>query len=104
MLKDCEAFVTRVATARTAVLEASERDARASGRCGCGRSRALQRMLASWAPRARRLVLVRVDAGADRGLPSEGMHQREVDKFGALRSHWQPIFVRGATSATVRQE
>lgn len=48
--------------------ECAEKEARADGRRDRGRSRVLQRMLVLWVPRARRLVLERVNVdGVDQG-------------------------------------
>lgn len=98
-LRDGAAFEEKFVVAHVTALEAAEKEALVAGRRGRGRSRAWQRMIAYWAPRARRLILVRVDA--DRaglgGVPGDGP---EVEKIIALRAQRQPIFERGATSAS----
>lgn len=104
-LRDGEGFAERFAAARTAAFEASEKGAQAIGRRGRGRGKALQRMLAFWAPRARRLVLVRVEAEAeseDAGRAGR-REQSEEERVDALRAHWRPVFERGPTDASARR-
>lgn len=49
---------------------------------------------------------MRVDAGgaAQGEALGEGMRHPEAEKINTLRAHWQPIFERGATGASARQE
>lgn len=96
-LRDCAGFAARLAAARIAALEASSREVRADGRKGRRRFRAIQRMLALWESRARRLGLLctsclsRMLAGRVAAFKER---QTEADRYATLRAHWQTVFER----------
>lgn len=104
LLLDGEGFAARFAEARAAALEASAREAPADGRRGRGQGRALQRMLALWARRPKRLVLGHVDRDGTDGEMAGGRRepQSEAGRFDSLRAHWR-VVERRATEESVRR-
>lgn len=72
---------------------------------GRGRRRMLQRLLALWAPRARLLVLARVEEEGDAGEAGEDRkaQQEGIARVEALHQHWAPVFERGAEPEEARR-